>query len=172
MLTPLVSKAIRWAFRDLVAVRTWSYLKSISHRRVSTGVVPALSKFVGNTEAVKLGVTSVGKVMVDRGDGWKDMVTGQMPLDLSITDIDDVFRPFPFGAGKTVALLKASPNTRLHPSVLHGTPHLKGHRISAKSLAGLDKRNGHEAVLSAYPELQDVPFDDTVGIGYRLLSPF
>ena len=171
MLTPRKSKAIRWAFRDLVAVRAWSYLNSISYGRVSTSVVPALSRFAGSTEAVKLGVTSDGKVMVDRGAGWENVETGQMPLGIPITDIDDVFRPFSYGKGTAVALPHASPNTDVHPTVLHGTPHLKGHRISAKSLARLDRRNGPEAIISAYPELKSVPFDDTVALGHRLLSP-
>ena len=170
LLTPLSSGAIRWAFRDLVAFRTWSYLRSVSPRRVSSNVVPALSRFAGDEKAVKLGVTSEGAVFVDRGDGWANVETGQRPLSLDITDVDDVFRPFPYGGGKTLPLLNASQNTRLHPAVLHGTPHLKGHRISAKCLAGLDRRNGRQLILSAYPELENVSFDDTVRVGHQLLS--
>ncbi|MCY4371576.1 MAG: hypothetical protein OXF41_19680 [bacterium] len=170
LLTPLTYDPIRWAFRDLVAFRTWSYLKSVSPRRVSTSVVPALAGFAGDSKAVKLGVTSEGAVLVDRGDGWANVETGQRPLGLEITDVDDAFRPFSYGDGKAPALPIVGPNTPLHPSVLHGTPHLKGHRISAKSLAALDRRNGRKAILSAYPELENVTFDDTVGVGYQLLS--
>lgn len=170
LLTPLSSDPIRWTFRDLVAFRTWSYLRSVSPRRVSTSVVPALARFAGDSKAVKLGVTSEGAVLVDRGDGWANVETGQRPLSIVITDIDDTFRPFSYGDGKAPALPIVGPNTPLHPSVLHGTPHLKDHRISAKSLAALDQRNGHRAILSAYPELENVTFDDTVGVGYRLLS--
>lgn len=170
LLTPLSSDPIRWAFRDLVAFRTWSYLKSVSPRRVSASVVPALARFAGDRKAVKLGVTSEGTVLVDRGDGWANVETGQQPLGLEITDVDDAFRPFSYGDGKAPALPIIGPNTPLHPSVLHGTPHLKDHRISAKSLAALDRRNGRKAILSAYPELEKVTFDDTLGVGYRLLS--
>ena len=170
LLTPLSSDPIRWAFRDLVAFRTWSYLRSVSPRRVSTSVVPALARFAGDSKAVKLGVTSEGAVLVDRGDGWANVETGQQPLGLAITDIDEAFRPFSYGDGKAPALPIVSPNTPLHPSVLQGTPHLKDHRISAKSLAALHRRNGRRAILSAYPELEKVTFDDTVGVGYRLLS--
>ena len=170
LLTPLSAGTIRWTFRDLVAFRTWAYLRSLSPRRVSSDVVPALARFTGDERAIKLGVTSEGTVLVDQGDGWSNVETGQRPLDIPITDIDDVFQPFSYGGGRTLALPNASPNTTLHPSVLHGTPHLKGHRISAKGLAGLDRRNGHQAILSAYPELENVSFDDAVGVGYQLLA--
>ena len=171
LLIPLSSDPIRWAFRDLVAFRTWSYLKSVSPRRVSTSVVPALAGFAGDRKAVKLGVTSKGDVLVDRGDGWANVKTGQQPLSgMEITDVADAFRPFLYGAGVAPALPNVGPNTPMHPTVLHGTPHLKGHRISAKSLAALDRRKGRKAILSAYPELENVAFGETVGFGYRLLS--
>ncbi|MCY4623059.1 MAG: hypothetical protein OXD34_14715 [bacterium] len=170
LLTPLSSDPIRWAFRDLVAFRTWSYLKSVSPRRVSTSVVPALAEFAGDRNAVKLGVTSEGDVLVDRGDGWANVQTGQQPLGMEITNVDDVFRPFAYGGGRAPALPNVGPNTPMHPTVLHGTPHLKNHRISAKSLAGLDRRNGRRAILSAYPELENVSFEDTVKVGYQLIS--
>ncbi len=170
LLTPLSSSAIRWAFGDLVAFRTWSYLRSISPGRVSSRVIPALARFAGDEKAVKLGVASDGAVLVDHGDGWVNVDTGQRPFDLVVTDIDDVFQPFSFGGGMVLPLLEASPNTKLHPSVLHGTPYLRGYRVSAKSLAGLDQRYGRSAILSTYPELEAVAFEDTVNIGHQLLS--
>ena len=169
-LIPLSFDPTRWAFRDLVAFRTWSYLKSVSPRRVSSGVVPALSRFAGDKEAIKLGVTSEGTVLVDRGDGWANVETGQRALNEVVTDVDDVFRPFPYGDGRVPALPNVGLNTPLHPTVLHGTPHLKGHRISAKGLASLHRRNGERAILSAYPELANVSLDDTVKVGYQLLA--
>ena len=169
LLTPLSSSTIRWAFRDLVAFRTWSYLRFLSPRSVSSDVVPALARFAGDEKALKLGVTSEGAVLVDYGDGWSNAETGQRPFGMNITDVEDVFRPFSYGRGKTLPLPHASPNTTLHPSVLHGTPYLKGHRISAKSLAVLSRRNGRRAILSAYPELENVSFDDAVGVGYQLI---
>ena len=172
LIAPHGSRALRWGFATLVAVRTWMYLKSAAQhpRRVSKSIVPLLARFAGDSEAVQLGVTSEGGVFVDRGSGWVDLESGQLTLDLPITNVDEAFRPFSFGAGTTVDLLTATPNTRLNPTVLHGTPYLKGHRISAKSLAGLNKRGGHEAIITAYPELQDSYFEDTVDIGHRLLG--
>ncbi len=170
LLEPMPSRDIRWAFSHLVAVRTWSYLKSVAPGRVSSGVVPALARFAGDSEAVKLGVMSDGAVLVDRGDGWCDVETGQIQIPMGIIDIDDVFRPFEYGGGKVLPLPVVSDNTRLHPAVLHGTPHLKGHRISAKALASLHERDGNKAITSAYPELEGLAFDDTVGIGYRLMA--
>lgn len=171
LLQPMPSKAVRWTFSHLVAVRTWSYLQSCSPKRVSSRVVPALAQFAGDSEAVRLGVMSNGAVLVDHGNGWCDVETGQAQMRMDITDIDDVFQPFPYGGGTVVPLLEASPNTRLHPAVLHGTPHLVGRRISARALAGLHNRGGDRAIVSAYPELDEVVFDDTVEIGRRLLAP-
>ena len=170
LLAPMPSRATRWAFNHLVAVRTWSYLKSLALGRVSSNVVPALARFAGDSDAVKLGVMSNGAVLVDRGHGWCDVETGQIQIQMDITDIDDVFQPFDYGGGKALQLPVASPNTRLHPAVLHGTLYLKGHRISAKALASLHDLGGDKAIISAYPELEDSAFDDTVKIGYQLLG--
>ena len=159
-----------WNFRDVVAIRTWRYLKSQSPRRVSSKVVTALARFAGDTEAVQLGATSEGRVLVNRGDGWVNVETGQSALGMDITDIDAVFRPFQYGGGTTIDLLRASPNTRLYPTVLNGTPHLDGNRISAKALASVDALCRREAIEAAYPELEGTAFEDTVDVGLRLLK--
>ena len=209
---------VHLTFRDVVAVRTWTYLRLRSPRRISSSVVGELIKFAGDPDAVSLGVghraglpekirlapvdsetatlltrsgvgpptrigqvwtdsdrvrlgaTSGGSVLVNRGDGWVDVETGQSHIDLPLTDIDEVFRPFEYGGGTTVHLLHASPNTRLNPTVLHGTPHLNGHRISAKALGGLFRHGGYVAITETYPELENVVVDDTVSIGLQLLK--
>ena len=171
LLTPLPSsQATRWAFRDVVAVRTWRYLNSVAKQRVSSAVVPALSAYAGDSQAVRLGVMSNGKVHVDYGNGWKDVVTGQGQLDVNITDIDKTFQPFRYGGGTALSLLNASENTVLNPTILRGAPRLRGHRVSAKALAGLYQRGGRDKILWAYPELESSRFDDTVGIGLRLMG--
>ena len=159
-----------WNFRDVVAIRTWRFLKSQSPRRVSSSVVTKLARFAGDPEAVQLGATSEGSVLVNRGDGWVNVETGQSALGMDITDIDAVFRPFQYGGGTTIDLLRASPNTRLYPTKLNGTPHLAGHRISAKALASVDSLCRREAIEAAYPELEDTAFEDTVDVGLRLLK--
>ena len=159
-----------WSFRDVVAVRTWRYLNSQTPRRVSSKVVEDLARFAGDTEAVQLGATSEGGVMVNRGDGWVNVRTGQSALGVDITDIDEVFRPFEYGGGTAIGLLQASANTRLYPTVLNGTPHLSGHRISAKALASVDASHGREAIVAAYPELEGAAFEDTLAVGTRLLN--
>ncbi|MCY4069131.1 MAG: hypothetical protein OXE79_08525 [Acidimicrobiaceae bacterium] len=159
-----------WNFRDVVAVRTWQYLKSQAVRRVSSKVVEALVKFAGDSQAVQLGATSEGDMLVDHGSGWVNAVTGQSALGLEITEIDAVFRPFDYGAGTAIDLLQASANTRLYPTTLNGTPHLQGHRISAKALASVEYEHGREAIEAAYPELEGVVFEDTVEVGLRLLK--
>jgi uncharacterized protein (DUF433 family) len=158
-----------WAFRDLVAVRTWRYLRSLGGQRVSSKVVPALAQFAGDKKAVRLGATSDGHVLVDHGDGWFDLMSGEGVLDLPVTDVDNAFRPFEFGDRTAPDLLQSSEHTLLHPAVLHGTPYLAGHRISARALAMLDDRGGRGAILAAYPELSSFSLDDTIAIGHQLI---
>ncbi len=171
LLTPRTSAGSYWTFRDVVAVRTWTYLKSVSPRQVSSRVVTSLARFAGDSTAARLGVTSDGKVLVDQGNGWVDVESGESPLEFdNISDFDDVFRPFSYGGRETLDLLQASVNTRLDPTVLHGTPHLSGHRISAKALASVDRHGERRAIEASYPELEGRPFEDTARVGVQLLS--
>ncbi len=171
LLTPRTSAGCYWTFRDVVAVRTWTYLKSISPRRVSSRVVMSLARFAGDSTAAQLGVTSSGDVLVNQGKGWVDVESGESPLEFdNIADFDDVFRPFSYGGRETLDLLRASENTRLDPTVLHGTPHLSGHRISAKALASVDRHGERRVIEAAYPELAGKPFEDTARVGVQLLS--
>ena len=168
VLTPRASAGYYWTFRDVVAVRTWMYLRSISPRQVSSQIVTSLADFAGDSEAAQLGVTSGGDVLVNQGTGWVDVKSGERPLEIDITNVDDVFRPFSYGGGTTLDLLQASDNTRLDPTVLHGTPHLSGHRISAKALARVSRR-GERRIEAFYPELEGKPFEDTTQVGVQLL---
>ena len=204
-------------FRDVVAVRTWTYLKAMSGSRISTDVVKLLIRFAGDAEAVglglapdqelrtatdlmgapkaivqtrrahqdsprqhpagiaaltawQLGATSRGRVLVDRGDGWHDVESGQSTLDVPLAELDQVFRPFRYGGGTTVDLLRATPNTRLNPTILHGTPYLNGHRLGAKALAAVFLHGGYAAITETYPELNNVPIEGTVSIGLQILE--
>ncbi len=170
LLQPSRNGVPRWKFSDVVAVRTWSYLKMSTPGRVSSKVVSSLAAFEGDSDAVKLGVTADGSVMVDRGKGFENVLTGQMALDLPVTDVDSAFRPFDIGGGNAPGLLHTSPNSTLNPIVLNGTPHLTDKRIAAKDLASLDRAGGSEAIFAAYPELEHESFGDVVEIGYRLLT--
>lgn len=207
-------------FRDIVAVRTWTYLKATSGSRISPNVVESLMRFAGDAEAgavglsiesegselgvltgerdvweadgavpmlpslsregvgklrsspesMQIGATSTGRVLVDRGSGWYDVESGQSTLGVPLTELDQVFRPFDYGGGTTVDLLRATPDTRLNPTILHGTPYLNGHRFSAKALAAVYGHGGHAAVTETYPELKDVAVEGTVSIGLQLLA--
>ena len=159
-----------WSFRDLVAVRTWRYLTAQSKKPIRRKIVPALAQFAGDQTAVKLGVTSSGDVLVDRGAGWENVLTGEQPLDISITDVDDAFRPFELGGSHVPHLLHANPTTQLHPAILHGAPYLKGFRIPALALAQLDQRGGRKAIIGSYPELAEEPIQDTISIGLQLMG--
>lgn len=170
LLQPSGSGVLRWKFSDVVAVRTWAYLKARTPGRVSSKVVGSLAAFEGGRDVVKLGVTADGSVMVDRGKGFEDVLTGQMALDLPVTDVDAAFQPFDIGGGRAPGLPHASPNSTLNPVVLNGTPHLTGWRIAAKDLASVYRAGGNRAILAAYPELEGEPFEDVVEIGARLLA--
>ena len=170
VLKPHDSGVLHWTFRDVVAVRTWVYLKSTSGRRVPSKVIRELSQYDGDAEAVRVGATSEGSVLVDKGDGWVDLLNNQQLMPIPITDIDSVFQPFQYGSVAVLGLLQANESTKLHPTILSGTPHLDGHRISAKALASLDARGQREAIETAYPELEGKPFERTVAVGKQLLS--
>jgi hypothetical protein len=58
LLTPRRYGDFVWAFRDLVAVRTWQYLKSQSAKSISSKLIPSLANFAGDAEAARLGKTS------------------------------------------------------------------------------------------------------------------
>lgn len=170
VLQPHIRGALRWKFSDVVAVRTWAYLKTVTPGRVSSNVVSALAAFEGSGDAIRIGVTTDGRVMADLGKGFEDVLTGQMALDLPVTDVDSAFRPFEVGGGSVPDLLHLSPNSTLLPTVLNGTPHLSGHRIAAKDLGSLDRAGGTGAITAAYPELSDAQFEDVVTLGHQLLD--
>ncbi len=160
-----------WAFSDVVAVRTWQYLKATQPKeRIKTDIIPILAQFAGDRDAVRIGATSFGDVLVDRGDGWADLQTGNLVLDLPITEVDDTFRPFELGKRKAPHLLHTSKHTELHPAIIHGAPHLKDSRITARALAQLHIRGGEKSILSAYPELKDMEIRDTISIGQQLIA--
>jgi hypothetical protein len=170
LLEPRCFGVYMWAFRDLVALRTWHYLKSQSAKRISSGIIPLLARFSGDTKVVRLGATSDGHVLADRGSGWEDIVSGAQVMDLPVEDVDDAFRPFSLGGRRAPDLLAASQHTRLHPAILHGAPYRRGYRITAASLASLEKRNGYAAITAAYPQLEGVDVSDTVEVGRQLLA--
>ena len=171
LLRPRHADTIIWTFSDLVAVRTWRYLRTQSMKSIKPDIVSKLAEFTGNSEAIKIGVTSSGDILADQGNGWEDIETKDRPLDIPITDIDEVFRPFDLGRYHTPHLLQANETTQLHPAILHGAPYLKGHRIPALTLAQLDCRGGQQAIFGAYPELKEMSIHDTISIGYQLMNP-
>lgn len=159
-----------WSFGDLVAVRTWRYMKAESDRQIKPDIIPALARFAGDSKAVTIGVTSSGRVLVDQGDGWVDPLTGEQPLDMPITDLDDVFKPFRLGHHQAPNMLDTSENTRAYPAILGGTPHCKGSRIPAQALAEIHHRGGDNGVTAAYPQLEGRQIKDAIGVGYRLIA--
>lgn len=170
VVSPRELSGICWNFREVVAMRTWKFMSKQSGHPISGNVLPALVRFAGDADAIRIGVTSEGDVLAQHGEEWVNVDSGQATLPLDITDFDDVFRPFDYGGGTVPDLLRASTNTRLHPTVLSGTPHLDGHRISAKALARVDAQYRPEAIELAYPELRDIAYHDTLAVGLRMLG--
>jgi len=166
-----------WSFNHLVAIRAWRYFAEITGRRISTNVLRSLANFAGHETAVDIGVTADASVLVDNGDGWYNITRNHPVLPFDTTEMikmDDAFQPFEIGGHRVPDLLEASENTRLHPAFLNGSPHLANHRITARALAQMhDSRGteqGRQRILREYPELDGVNFEDTVGVGRRLLK--
>ncbi len=165
-----------WSFRDIVGVRTWRRMMRDANRRIPPRVVEPLVKFTGSEDAVSVGVTADGRVWSKQngtnGDNpWVDVITNEQMMNISteeLTTLDDVFRPFELGGNHAPPLLQPSEHTRLYPATLNGQPYLDGHRIPARALAELDTRGGRDAILAAYPELEQRAFDDTVQEGHKL----
>ena len=155
-----------WRFSDIVAVRTWRFLKRQSGKHVPHAVIPALRAFTGHEAAVEVAVTSAGRVFVDEGQGWYDIINGDRPLpDLDLTSLDRVFRPFEFGGRDVPGLLQVSANTVLDPAILYGAPRHAHCRITAKALYETHQRGGSTGVEQTYPALAGKAYRDTVDVG-------
>ena len=165
-----------WSFKEIVGVRAWRYMRLRTGRRISTAVAQRLVDFPGDEDGNRVGVTSDGRVWSERPaeDGiprWMDVLTGEQIIPMKeadLTSLDSVFEPFYLRGGTVPGLLRVSAHTGLHPASLNGQPRLDGHRIPARSLAALDSRGGRSTILAAYPELEEVQFNDTVRVGHEL----
>ena len=66
--------------------------------------------------------------------------------ELDLTKLDEIFRSFTLGDRQVPDLLEATPNTRLHPSVLAGAPHHKHCRVTARALHEAHMQGGDACV--------------------------
>ena len=177
---PQVSSSGRelwWTFRDIVAVRTWSYLQTAALKdrdmelgpRVSQKVICRLAEFGGSDNISMLGVASNGDVIAQTDDDWFNLDTGNYVIEPAVTS-DEVFKPFNHGDVRVLDLLAPNRDTRVHPTITDGKPHVYGCRIPAVGIARIHARSGLAGVLEFYPSLADRSFSGAIEVGKELLA--
>ncbi len=177
---PQVSSSGRelwWTFREIVAVRTWAYLQTAALNdrdierdpRVSQKVIRRLAEFGGSDNISKLGVAANGDVIAKNGDRWFNLDTDNYVMEPAITS-DEIFRPFNHGDVRILDLLAPNHDTRVHPTITDGKPHVYGCRIPAVGVARIHARSGHAGVLEFYPSLADRSFSGAIEVGKELLA--
>jgi uncharacterized protein (DUF433 family) len=158
-----------WSFNQLMALRTWQVFRLRSGKRnFRTDVLRSLSEFAGAAETTRIGVTSVGEILLEDRGRLISVTSGQEAIPDFIY-LDEVFEPVPFGQGQVPGLLDPSAHTRVNPSVLGGTPRLEGQRIPARTLAKMAEEHGLSSVVSAYPSIDESHILDGIRLGGELL---
>lgn len=166
-----------WTFREIVAVRTWSYLQTTAWRgekngrnpRVPQQVISRLARFNGSDSISKLGVASNGDVIAKNGENWFNLTNDNLVMEPLITS-DEVFRPFSNGDVNTLDLLSPKPDTRVHPTIANGKPHVFRSRVPAVAVAKIYARGGYSGALDLYPALAKHSFLGAVEVGKELLE--
>jgi uncharacterized protein (DUF433 family) len=158
-----------WRFGDLVGLRTWTYFRSATGKRVNRAVIPAIAELSGSPMKTSIGVSADGRVFKDTDGVWTDIATGQETID-EVLRLDKVFQPFHVGAGAVPDLLTPSEFTITNPEVQGGSPVVRGHRISARSLAQLVRARGTDALEQQYSSVPGHELRDAAQVGERILS--
>lgn len=142
ILVPEVSaqRPILYSFRDLVALRTFVFLRE---RRTLQTIRQALNRLraIGEVEhlsrykLVAQGKRSIALVQ-DNGDGAVDLVEnpGQQ---LTVIKLGDIIRSFPLGDVEVPNLEAPRQLISVNPAVRRGHPVVKGTRVSYELVAGL-----------------------------------
>ena len=165
-----------WTFREIVAVRTWSFLQATASKgrkmesgpRVAQKVIRRLAGFDGSDDISMLGVTSDGDVIARTDGNWFNLDSDNYVIEPTITS-DDIFEPFSHGDVETLHLLAPNRDTRVHPTITDGKPHVLGCRIPAVGIAKIHMRSGDLGVLDFYPSLADRSFSGAIRVGKELL---
>lgn len=169
LLVPRERSQMIWSFRDVVAIRTLTYLQSLTAKRVDRTVIRHLAEFAGDATAHSIGVTTDGKVLADHGDGFLDILSREGVFE-DVVALDQAFRPFRMGGAAVPDLLNPAPETSVHPAVARGTPCVDGTRIPARSVARLAERISPESIPDYYPELAGRDLQGPIEVGQALLT--
>jgi uncharacterized protein (DUF433 family) len=162
-LRPLEFQGIyHWRFSQLVAFRVASYLHAQAGRRRGLAATAArLVEVVRREREVPVGITSDGRVMVQRGGDLEDIETGVRASGHVISIADEVYQPFTIGGLEVPRLMHPSEHISVHPAVVAGLPCVAGTRISANAVRAAletarrgDMTNPVDYVRQLYPELR------------------
>lgn len=154
LLVPEISTdPILYSFRDLVALRTFTYLREkVPLQKIRTalnnlrdlGELDHLSKY----RLVAHGKKSVVLVAPD-GDHAVDLVQ-QPGQHVTVVKIGDVLESFPIRDHDVPDLRNPRPRISVHPGVRRGHPVVTGTRISYDLIAGLMRDGVPADKISAY----------------------
>ncbi|MFD0740703.1 DUF433 domain-containing protein [Phytohabitans flavus] len=158
LLVPEVSTdPILYSFRDLVALRSFTYLRekvSLQKIRKALGNLRELGGLdhLSQYKLVAHGVSSVVLVAPD-GDHGVDLAD-RPGHHVTVLAIGDVLESFPFRDIEVPSLRRPQPRISVDPSVRRGTPVVAGTRVSYDLVAGL-LRDGvpAEEVADYYPSV-------------------
>jgi uncharacterized protein (DUF433 family) len=171
-----------WAFSQLVALRAARYLARIAadqHKRVAIAELASeMLRLTQEHQEVPFGVTSDGSVVADRDGVLVNLKTGQQAMGDVVSLVDRIYEPIILSERTVPGLLRPTKLTRVHPGIAAGLPTIVGTRIPARAIGAAlrDARNSkmadpYEAVLDAYPDLEDVDYvRDAENLDRRILA--
>jgi uncharacterized protein (DUF433 family) len=158
-----------WRFNQLVALRTYFFLRARLRRRIPLTIVEQLAEFAGRDRPIDLGVTEYGIVPLADGSPSFELRTGQGVMP-EVVRLEETFQAFTIGGGYVPGLLAPSDYTRVHPAVMGGTPTVEGSRLACKTLALLRKDHPVEVLLGSYPSLSPEQLSDALQVGNEILG--
>ncbi|MGI5180536.1 DUF433 domain-containing protein [Dactylosporangium sp. CA-152071] len=166
VLTPEVSsnKPILYSFRDLVALRTFAYLRekrSLQSIRRALRTLAEMGEF-GHLSSYRLEQQGKRSIVLVKDDSGVDLVErpGQT---LTVVKLGDVLRSFPLGDIEVPELAHPRRNLSVDPAVRGGHPVVAGTRVPYELVAGL-VRDGvpPDEIAQFYPTVDAAAARDAV----------
>ncbi|RIV34115.1 DUF433 domain-containing protein [Micromonospora radicis] len=158
------SRPVLYSFRDLIALRTFAYLRGERSLQSIRRAVRTLAD-IGETEhlsSYRLVAQGKKSIALVRDEGAVDLVEkpGQ---SLTVVKLGDVLQSFPLGDVEVPNLLHPRQKISVDPEVRGGHPVVEGTRVPFEIIAGL-VRDGvePEEVADFYPSVSAEAARDAV----------